>query len=141
MSRSLPARRRIMHALVAGLALSCVAVTGTAFASGGHGHAHAHKPEHGGVVAEASDVDFELVARADSLTLHVRDHGKPLATTGASAKVTLLNGSTKREATLAPAGDNRLEARGEFQVGPGTKAAALVSLPGRKAISVRFALR
>lgn len=133
------ARRRIMLALAAGLSVSLIALSGPAVASGNHSHAHA--PEHGGIVAEASDVDFELVAKADSLTLYVRDHGKPLPTTGASAKVTLLNGSTKREATLAPAGDNRLEAKGEFQVGPGTKAAALVSLPGRKAISVRFALR
>lgn len=132
------ARRRAMLTLAAGLSVSLAALSGVAFAS--DSHAHAHAPEHGGIVAEASDVDFELVAKTDSLTLYVRDHGKPLATTGASAKVTLLNGRAKHEATLAPAGGNRLEARGKFQVGSDTKAAALVSLPGRKAVSVRFAL-
>ena len=102
---------------------------------------HDHSPKHGGVVAEAGDLDFELVARADSLTLHVRDHGKAVTMQGASAKLTLLAGTERAEVQLAPAGTDRLEAKGAFKVGPGTKVVAAVTLPGRKTANVRFVLK
>lgn len=124
--------------LVAALAL---AISGAAWAAGDHAHAHDHQPLHGGVVVEAGDIDFELVARADAITLHVRDHGKPASTRGATARLTLLTGSEKTEATLAPAGDNRLEARGSFKVVSGSKVVATVALAGRKPLNVRFALK
>lgn len=110
-----------------------------AFAAGEH--KHETKPMHGGVVVEASDIDFELVAKADVVTLYVRDHGKAASTQGATGKVTLLNGTEKTEAALAPAGDNKLEAKGSFKVGSGTKAVATVTLAGKKPINVRFAIK
>lgn len=123
------------------LLASALLVIGTgAFAAGNHDHGHEHKPLHGGVVVEASDMDFELVAKADQISLHVRDHGKPASVQGASAKLTLLNGSEKSEVQLAPAGD-RLEAKGSFKVGAGTKAVATVTLAGKKPVNVRFALK
>jgi hypothetical protein len=121
-----------------GLAAAVVlCATGSAHAAGGHDHS----PKHGGVVAEAGDLDFELVARADSLTLHVRDHGKAVPMQGASAKLTLLSGTERSEVQLAPAGADRLEAKGAFKLGPGTKVVAAVTLPGRKPTNVRFALK
>lgn len=114
-----------------------VCATGTAHAAGGHDHA----PKHGGIVAEANDLDFELVARPDRLTLHVRDHGKALPTQGATARLTLLAGTERSEAALAPAGGDRLEAQGTFKLGPGTKVVAAVTLPGRKPANVRFVLK
>ncbi|MCZ8101008.1 MAG: hypothetical protein O9972_24250 [Burkholderiales bacterium] len=111
--------------------------TGPAHAAGGHDHS----PKHGGVVAEAGDLDFELVARADSLTLHVRDHGKALPMQGASAKLTLLAGTERIDAQLAPAGADRLEAKGAFKLAPGTKVVAAVTIPGRKPANVRFVLK
>jgi hypothetical protein len=105
-----------------------------------HKDNHDHKPLHDGVVVEASDMDFELVAKPDSIALYVRDHGKPADIKGASGKLTLLVGSTKTEATLAPAGD-RLEAKGNFGVAAGTKVVATVQLAGRKPANVRFALK
>ena len=110
-----------------------------AFAAGGHDHAHEHTALHGGVVAEAKDIDFELVAKPDSLRLHVRDHGKPVDVAKASAKLTLLAGGVKQEVALKPAGD-KLEAMGQFKVS-GAKAVALVNLPGKPALTVRFVLR
>jgi hypothetical protein len=104
------------------------------------GHDHAHEPLHGGIVAEARDIDFELVARADALQLYLRDHGKAVDVSQASAKLTLLAGSDKQEVELRPAGA-RLEAKGTFKVGTGVKAVALVSLPGKPAMTVRFALK
>ena len=111
--------------------------TGPAHAAGGHDHT----PKHGGVVTEANDLDFELVARADALTLHVRDHGKALPMQGASARLTLLAGTERSEVKLAPAGTDRLEATGAFKLGPGTKVVAAVTLPGRKPANVRFVLK
>lgn len=110
-----------------------------AFAAGGHDHAHEHTALHGGVVAEAKDIDFELVAKPDSLRLHVRDHGKPVDVAKASAKLTLLAGGVKQEVALKPAGD-KLEAMGQFKE-TGAKAVALVNLPGKPALTVRFVLR
>ena len=110
-----------------------------AFAAGGHDHAHEHTALHGGVVAEAKDIDFELVAKPDSLRLHVRDHGKPVDVAKASAKLTLLAGGVKQEVALKPAGD-KLEAMGQFKVTK-AKAVALVNLPGKPALTVRFVLR
>lgn len=121
-----------------GLALSLSA--GAAMAAGDHKHSHA--PQHGGVVVEAADADFELVAQAELITLYVRGHGKAAATTaGATGKLTLLSGSEKTEAALLPAGGNKLEAKGRFKVGSGTKAVALVTLAGKKPVNLRFAIK
>ena len=43
----------------------------------------------------------------------------------------------KSEATLAPAGDNKLEAKGGFNVKSGTKVTAVVTLAGKTAKTVR----
>ena len=72
------------------LALS-VSISGAAFAADNHGHDL--KPMHGGAVAEAKEVEYEFVASADKLQLYMRDHGKPVAVTGMTAKVTLLAGT------------------------------------------------
>ncbi|MFY8118176.1 MAG: hypothetical protein ACOVLH_10240 [Roseateles sp.] len=119
--------------------LALTLLAGTAAQAGGN---HDHKPLHGGIVAEASDLDFELLlSRPGQLTLYVRDHGKPLPLNGASARLTLLSGADKREALLAPVGSERLEAQGDFKLAAGSKVVALVQLPGRKPVNVRFALK
>lgn len=121
------------------LATLAFVLSNVAFAAGGHDHAHEHTALHGGVVAEAKDIDFELVAKPDSLRLHVRDHGKPVDVSKASAKLTLLAGGVKQEVALKPSGD-KLEAMGQFKLA-GAKAVALVNLPGKPALTVRFVLR
>ena len=123
------------------LATLALAFCGTAFAAGDHAHGHEHKPLHGGIVVEANDMDYELVAKPDLLTLHLRDHGKPARTEGVNAKLTLLNGTEKSEAVLVPAGEGRLEAKGTCKVAAGTKVVALVALPGKKPANVRFAVK
>ena len=125
------------QALLASIAL---ALAGSAFAAGEHDHAHEHKPLHGGVVVEVKDMDYELVAKPTVIQLHLRDHGKPTDVAKASAKLTLLSGAEKQEVELKPAGD-KLEATGTFKVGPGTKVVALVTIAGKPAGTVRFALK
>jgi hypothetical protein len=118
-----------------------LALAGSAFAAGDkHDHAHEHKPMHGGVVVEVKDIDYELVAKPTVLQLHLRDHGKAADVSKASAKLTLLTGAEKQEVELKPAGD-KLEASGTFKVGPGTKVVALVTIAGKPAGTVRFALK
>ncbi len=123
------------------LAAIALTLAGSAFAAGDkHDHAHEHKPMHGGVVVEVKDIDYELVAKPTVIQLHLRDHGKPTDVSKASAKLTLLTGAEKQEVELKPAG-NKLEASGTFKVGPGTKVVALVTIAGKPAGTVRFALK
>lgn len=122
----------------------CVALGLGVSAQAGTGHAHddghAAKPLHGGVVAEASHLTFELVPQAEKITLHVRDHGKPAKADGGSAKLTVLSGTTKAVIELAPSGAGQLSAPLQAPVAAGSKAVALVKLPGKKPAQVRFAL-
>lgn len=97
------------------------------------------KPRHGGVVAVASDLGFELVATPAGAALYIEDHGKPLAPTGMRGKLTVLNGADKSEAELAVAGD-KLEAKG-VKLAPGAKAVAALTTPDKKAITVRFTVK
>ncbi len=121
----------------------CAAATiAFAFAAGGAAHAggaHDHSPQHGGVVVEVKDMDYELVAKANVVQLYLRDHGKKVDLAKATAKVTLLTGADKQEVELKPAGD-KLEASGSFKVGPGTKAVAVVTVNGKPA-TARFTFK
>jgi hypothetical protein len=122
--------------LIAALALS---LSGLTYAAGDHDHGHEHKALHGGIVTEVKDVDYELVAKPDSMQLHLRDHGKPVNLSQASAKLTILVGTEKQEIELKPVGA-RFEAQGDFKFAGG-KAVAFVSLPGKAPATVRFALK
>ena len=104
-------------------------------------HAHDRKPMYGGVVAEVKDIHYELVAKPDSIALYVTDHGKPVDMRGATASVTLLSANGKIEANLLPIGTNKLEVKGDFKVGPGTKAIANVALSGKPSQNVRFTMK
>jgi hypothetical protein len=101
-----------------------------------HGSAQAR---HGGVVATASDLGFELVGTPDGAAIYVDDHGKPMAPTGMKGKLTVLNGAEKSEADLVVAGD-KLEAKG-IKLGKGAKVVAALVTPSAKAITVRFTVR
>jgi uncharacterized Zn-binding protein involved in type VI secretion len=99
-----------------------------------------HAPKHGGIVVETKAGDLELVAKPELIVIHVSDHGKPMKLSSGSGKVTVFNGNDKAEAPLALAGD-KLEAKGNFKLGAGTKVLAEVSLNGKPAASARFTLK
>ena len=113
------------------LATATMTVSATVLASGDF------KPKYGGQVQEVSEMQYEIVVKPDNIAIYVEDHGKKVDTKGATAKVSLLNGVEKSEATLAPAGDNKLEAKGSFNVKSGTKVTAVVTLGGKSAKTVR----
>lgn len=124
------------HSLL--LTALCLSLNTAAFAADEHDHRV--QASHGGIVAEANHLEFELLAQSDVITLFVRDHGKPLATQGASARLTLLSGGEKSEISLLPAGENRLEARGNFALAKDSKAVVLLTMPGQKLANLRFSL-
>ncbi len=119
--------------------IATVALAATAGAYASDGHSHDPKPKFGGVVVEVKDIEYELVAKPDSMQLHVRDHGKVVDVSQGSAKLTLLVGTDKQEVTLKPAGD-KLEAKGSFKLGANAKAVAIVALAG-KSSTARFVLK
>ena len=119
---------------VAAALLIASAITLPAFA------ADEHAPKHGGIVVETKAGDMELVAKPELIVIHVSDHGKPMKLTSASGKVTVFNGNDKTEAPLALVGD-KLEAKGSFKVGAGTKVLADVALNGKPAVAARFTLK
>ena len=99
-----------------------------------------HAPKHGGVVVETKAGDLELVAKPELIVIHVSDHGKPMKLTSASGKVTVFNGNDKTEAPLALVSD-KLEAKGSFKLGAGTKVLADVAVNGKPAVTARFTLK
>jgi hypothetical protein len=94
---------------------------------------------HGGISQMAGDLGFELVSTADGAALYVEDHGKPVAPTGMTGKLTVLNGTQKSEADLVAAGD-RLEAKG-IKLAPGAKVVAALTTAQKKAVTVRFTVK
>ena len=98
-----------------------------------------NKAKHGGVMATASDLGFELVSTPAGAAIYVDDHGKPMAPTGMTGKLTVLNGTEKSEAELAVAGD-KLEAKG-VKLASGAKVVAALTTPAKKAITVRFTVK
>lgn len=110
-----------------------------AFAGPGAGHGHG--PRHGGVVREVKGASYELVAKPDSLVVHVSDHGKPLATEGAQAKATIYAGAERSEVTLEPGAGGTLAAKGAFRTGVGTRVALVVRLKGQAEQKMTFNLK
>jgi len=98
-----------------------------------------NKPKHGGVVSAASDLHFELVATSTGAAIYIDDHGKPMAPTGMTGKLTVLNGAEKSEAELTVAAD-KLEAKG-LKLVKGAKVVAALTTPAKKAITVRFTVK
>lgn len=101
-----------------------------------HGSA---KAKHGGVMATASDLSFELAAEGGNAVIYVEDHGKPVAPTGLKGKLTVLSGADKSEGDLVAAGD-KLEAKG-LKLAKGAKVVASLVTPSAKAITVRFTVK
>jgi hypothetical protein len=83
---------------------------------------------------------MELVAKPELIVIHVSDHGKPMKLSSASGKVTVFNGNDKTEAPLALIGD-KLEAKGSFKLGAGTKVLADLTVNGKPAVAARFTLK
>ena len=116
------------------VALALTSASSIALAHAEHGQA-----QHGGVVAEAGEAQFEIVARDGRLTVHVSNHGAPVATAGASGKLTVLSGGAKREIELKPAGNDLLQGQGTLAAGD--KLLLNVVWPGQKPLQARAVVK
>ena len=105
-----------------------------------HAGKDGHEPRFGGVVVGSKVGDLEIVAKPESIHIYVSDHGKAVKLDGAKAKVTLLNGAENSEADLVLVGD-KLEAKGAYKVGKGTKGIAIVTLAGKPPVTARFNIK
>lgn len=97
------------------------------------------KPRHGGIVQLVNDVAYELVIKGAHVEIYVADHGKPVSMAGTTGKLTVMMGAQRSEADLVAVGD-RLEAKG-VKLDKGAKVVAALTLPNRKAVTVRFAVK
>jgi len=104
-----------------------------------HAHAEHGQPQFGGVVAEAGEVQFEVVARDGKITVHVSNHGNPVDVSGASGKLTVLSGSKRSEVELKPSGGDRLEGPGN--IASGAKLLINLQWPGKKPLQARAVMR
>lgn len=101
------------------------------------------KPAHQGVMAEASTgTRAELSTQGNMLMVYLTTHSdKAIATKGALAELTLLNGSEKQTVKISPSGDNSFMVYGPYKAVAGTKALLKVTLPGKPAEQFRFSLK
>jgi hypothetical protein len=128
MNRSAPIRSTL-----AALAAGALLAAAPASAHEAHG-----KPMYGGVVAEAGVFQGELVNAPKGATLYLTDHGQPVPTAGATAKVVVLAAGQKTELDFVPAGDNRLAAPAGATLAAGAKAVATVKLKDGRSGALRF---
>ena len=98
-------------------------------------HAEHGQPQYGGVVAEAGEAQFEIVGKGGQITVYATNHGAPVATAGASGKLTVLAGTQKSDVPLKPAGDHRLSGAGN--VAAGAKLLIQVQWPDKKPLQAR----
>ena len=126
-----------IFSLFAAAGLAAALSAAPVFAGAGHDHG----PKYGGVTREVRNVAYELVAKPDSLTLYVSDHGKPIATQGAQAEAVIYAGNDKTTVKLEPAGENRMVAKGNFKVGVGVRVALTTTLPGKSPAKTTFNLK
>ncbi|HQT00640.1 MAG: hypothetical protein B7Y26_00945 [Hydrogenophilales bacterium 16-64-46] len=123
--------------LLAAASLTASLTVAPALAGAGHDHG----PKYGGVVREVRNIAYELVARPDTLTLYLSDHGKPVSTRGATAEAVIYAGGDKTPVRLEPAGENRVVARGSFRVGVGVRVIVTTTLPGKPPARASFMLK
>ena len=113
---------------------ACVALSGNALA-------HGAKAKHGGVMQSAGDLAFELVAKDGKTVIYVDDHGKEMATSGASGTLTVLKGAQKTRLPLEAGANNTLVVKGDAKLAPGSKAVAAITFANKQAVSVRFSIK
>lgn len=121
--------------------LMALVAIAAAVAASGNALAHGEKPKHGGVVSSSGDLHFELVSQDGKTTIYVEDHGKPMATSGATGKLAVLNGTEKTEVALEGSGENTLVAKGDAKLTKGSKAVAAITFADKKSANVRFTIK
>lgn len=101
--------------------LTALALLVAPMVAGGAAHAHGSmKPQHGGIVQMTGETLFELVTSPKGVELYVSEDDEPLASSSATAKLSIASGGAKKDAPLTPAGGNKYVAKG-LKVASGSK--------------------
>ena len=109
-----------------------------AFAHGDE-HLDTQTAPHGGQLRTVQQYNYELVVKADEVSVYVTDHdGKKIDTRGATGTATLLSGKSKASVQLTPAGDNQMKGSGKFELAPDMKVVVSIALAGQPALQGRF---
>lgn len=94
---------------------------------------------HGGQLRMVQQYHYELVVKANEVSVYVTDHdGKKFDTRGATGTATLLSGKSKASVKLTPAGDNQMKGSGKFELAPDMKVVVSIALAGQTALQGRF---
>ena len=93
-------------------------------------------PQHGGIVKVEHEMIFELVRGDSSVAVYLRDHGKPYSTEKLTGNVTVLAAGKKSDATLTPAGENKMTA--DVIISNGAKVLVKIKEDGHHSVTVRF---
>ena len=95
-------------------------------------------PHRHGVV-KLTEREYRLTVHPNAIVMSVRSGGRPVATAGATARITLSN--VGQPIDLVPTRRNRLEARGNFDVQGATHALAFVRWPNGTPDTLPFVLQ
>jgi len=117
------------------LALLC------SFAVSAHDDAYLDKQKspHGGQVRMAGIYHFELVLSPKQVTVYVTDHaGMAVKTEEAQGSVVILANKQKASLELKAAGENMLQASGDYASSPEMKAVVSIKLKGQEMQQARF---
>lgn len=94
---------------------------------------------HGGQLRMVQQYHFELVVKANEVSVYVTDHnGKHFDTQGASGTATILSGKNKTTVKLNPAGGNQMKGSAQFELAPDMKVVVSIALAGQTAVQGRF---
>lgn len=94
---------------------------------------------HGGQLRMVQQYHYELVVKANEVSVYITDHGgKKFDTRGATGTATLLSSNSKASVKLTPAGDNQMKSSGKFQLAPDMKVVVSIALAGQTALQGRF---
>jgi hypothetical protein len=120
-----------------------VLVLALLFSQGAFAHGDEHldtqTAPHGGQLRTVQQYNYELVVKADEVSVYVTDHdGKKFDTRGATGTATLLSGKSKTRVKLMPAGDNQMKGSGKFKLTPDMKVVISIALAGQAALQGRF---
>lgn len=113
------------------------------FSQGAFAHSDAYldtqPAPHGGQLRMVQQYHYELVVKANEVSVYVTDHGgKKFDTRGATGTATLLSGKGKASLKLMPAGDNQMKGSGKFKLTPDMKVVISIALAGQAALQGRF---
>lgn len=113
------------------------------FSQGAFAHSDAYldtqTAPHGGQLRMVQQYHYELVVKANEVSVYVTDHGgKKFDTRGATGTATLLAGKSKASVKLMPAGDNQMKGSGKFELAPDMKVVVSIALAGQTALQGRF---